>query len=218
MSPSLIGKQNTSELCSSLAQFNFALQSRDTPLNDTTELSFCSPEDGQCKAFTSIHQKEVLENFAAASTNKSSSLRQLSCSQWMQLNNMEASQEEVLNCRHIADGCNLAAYFVDRQELVRLPSQCLACALPKTTTATLSRTITRFGSRRLVNAADLAQVVFVLDGSCHQRKHPQTTARFMHQLNSLSKVIEKEFKAKRVRTKFMVRFVLLVLVFLHSLS
>lgn len=136
----------------------------------------------------------------------------------MQLNNMEASQEEVLNCRHIADGCNLAAYFVDRQELVRLPSQCLACALPKTTTATLSRTITRFGSRRLVNAADLAQVVFVLDGSCHQRKHPQTTARFMHQLNSLSKVIEKEFKAKRVRTKFMVRFVLLVLVFLHSLS
>src|SRR5699024_5105940 len=137
-----------------------------------------------------------------ASGNRSD--RDISCSRWMLLNHLHNIDQEMTICRRVRDGCNLAAYFVDRQDIVRLPNQCLACPLASTSTFTLSKQIMKFGTRRMVHAADNAQVIFVLDGSCHQAAQPQATVRFMHQLNRLSKVIEKEFRSRRVRTKFMV--------------
>mgnify|MGYP007002779952 CR=1 FL=1 len=199
-----------SHLCSTLVSaFHFSLQSRDIPLQPaSSELSFFSPETGQWRPFSSLHMEG---NLVDSSFQNSSSIRERTCRQWMSLKMPGTTaemveEEEVATCLRVVDGCNLAAYLVDRQAIARVPSPCLACTLPRTSTASLVKQTTRFGSRRVITSpADQAQVVFVLDGSCHQARAPANTARLLAQLNALAKVVEKEFRARRVRTRFMVR-------------
>ena len=168
--------------------------------------------------------------------NNTVTQKDLSCSRWMLLNHINNVYSEMDLCRRVRDGCHLSAYFLERGEMNRVPNQCLSCSLmvPKlkqmsSTEGAISNNynnskirkndnnqspihhqkkppIARFGTRRIIYHADQAQVVFVLDGSCHQPRRPAATLRFMNQISRLANVVEREFRLKQIRSKFMVIF------------
>ncbi|KAI2809838.1 hypothetical protein BLOT_000990, partial [Blomia tropicalis] len=195
---------NFEEICSFFTEMQFDLTSLQSHKPHSSELSFYSREKNSWMKFTNLYRNEIAENFADNNETimiKNQTKRELSCIQWLMLNHIRIVDQEMQICRVIKDGCNLAAYFVDRQEMVRVPNQCLACSLEKdATTSKDSPKFAKFGTRRVVHSSDMAQIIFVLDGSCHQK--PLYTIRFMHQLNRLSKLIDKEFKIKRIKTRF----------------
>lgn len=133
-------------------------------------------------------------------------LRQSLCYHWLMYNRINHSQMELQACYRIHNLCNLIGHFVQQKQLFRTPNPCLSCPVqqlvPITSSANIQRV--RFGSRQIVENNDRAQVIYLLDGTCHKPEQPKLTLRFLLQLKRLSKVIERQFRSQRIKTEFSV--------------
>ena len=133
-------------------------------------------------------------------------LRQSLCYHWFMYNRINHSEPELQACHRIHDLCNLIGHFVQQKQLFRTPNPCLSCPMRQSVPTVSSTNIqrVRFGSRQIVENNDQAQVIYLLDGTCHQHEQPKLTLRFFLQLKRLSKVIEKQFRTQRIKTEFSV--------------
>lgn len=129
-------------------------------------------------------------------------MRNASCLYWMYQQNIQFAAQELETCRRVVDGCSMGAYFVVTQELARSPDSCLECQHHKV--------VKKFGSRRAVETVEKAEVVFVLDGTCHRQQsdangatHTNTsTLRLLKKITRMAMLIRRNFRQKYVETVF----------------
>lgn len=129
-------------------------------------------------------------------------MRNASCLYWMYQQNIQFTPLDLETCRRVVDGCSIGAYFVVTQELARSPDSCLECQHHKV--------VKKFGSRRAVETVEKAEVVFVLDGTCHRQerdangaKHTDlSTLRLLKKLTRFASLVHRHFREERVITEF----------------